>query len=642
MVEESTSSRVTEDARSLLRTVRDELADGRKPYASDVRRLIERSLGLRFAEYVQFLERYGFLTLDRRTDLLALTRAGEEVAAGDAARSKSLEGDARYHFGDRLAQLAEAPRSSATGERLDKRYIREEAIGKGGFGSVWRGRQLSVDRPIAVKMLDGLFDLFTPDQHSELIRRLELAVRRHAALVSPFVVQILDQNPAHEPPYYVMELAGGGNLRQLLAKGPLPAPVALRYFIQIALGLKAAHDEGLLHRDLKPENVLTDEQGNVKLSDFGITRVAERDGSNVRQAYVGFGSVGYMSPELLGRGAEDPGPQADIYSLGIILYEMLVGDLPGRRSPMPSEVVEELPTAIDEVFDLMTQDDPTRRPPDVDAVLTRLWTSKPVVALLDARQAPYFVEPPVALPGLSRADIEPPAAIGVGEPTRTRSTTGEVPAVSASTPAEPEPAPEPAPEAQATPESEPPAPTPESQAAEPEPATPAPTPRPIGRLNRGTSRTPIPVPAPAPLVATRPPATATPASESLEESVGPALPDGSVVEPKPRAPLPPPPARIELDSEPPTLERPIPQAIPASLPDESVEDDSMVDDPDPAIFEAHGVERFGNESPPTGEIELGDDDILSADDSEVRFEDPIDKSERSRLIDEKLQRLRKR
>ena len=574
--ETTTSARVVQDARSLLRTVRDEVADGRKPYASDVRRLIERGLALRFAEYVQFLERYGFLSLNRKTDLIALTRAGEEVAGGDESRLSGLEGDARYHFGDKLTQGGDSPGPAAApqGERLDKRYLRFEAIGRGGLGSVWRGQQLTIDRPVALKLLDGLFDLFTPDQHDEILRRLELAVREHAQLVSPFVIQILDQNTSFETPYYVMELAPGGNLRQLLASGPLPPAVALRYFIQIALGLKAAHAQGLEHRDLKPENVLLDAQGNVKLSDFGITRVAERDGRTVRQAYVGYGSVGYMAPELFRGGGAGSGAQADVYALGIVLYEMLVGDLPGRRSPMPSEVAEGIPSEIDDIFDSMAQDDPARRPTDIDSVLARLWTAPSIVALLDARQAPYFVEPPVALPGLAAVDMAPPRP-AVGQRERARATTGEVPA-----------------------------------GAIPEQA-----------------------------------------DDANDDSMAPSIPDtslaGASVE------LAPAPAARRGDSDPPTAEAPSPAlavAVPvASSDDESVDDDSVVDEPDPAIFEAHGMERFddGIESIETGEIELVDDDILSTSQAAARLgsggpAQKVTDEERRRLIDEKLKRLRRR
>ena len=338
------------------------------------------------------------MSYQRRGDVLSLTRAGEEIVDGNEGRLAGLIEDADYHFGDRLEKL-ELKEVPTQGQRLDERYLQFESVGSGGLGSVWRGAQLSIDRPVAIKTLDGLFDLIPGDQHETVLRRLEMVIRDHARLISPFIVQILDQNPRHEPPYFVMELAQGGNLRRLLSKGPLAAPIAIRYLIQISIGLQAAHAEGLLHRDLRPENVLFDENGNIKLSDFGITRVAERDAGNMRQAYVGYGSVGYMAPENFRRGAR-PQPNADIYSLGILLYEMLVGELPGRRSPMPSEVAAGVPQDLDELFDVMTQDYPDRRPGSIEEVLEMIWRSDSIVALLDPRQAPLFSSPPLPLPGL--------------------------------------------------------------------------------------------------------------------------------------------------------------------------------------------------------------------------------------------------
>ncbi|MFN3201801.1 MAG: protein kinase domain-containing protein [Bradymonadia bacterium] len=411
--------KVVQDAILVLRTVKSELDDGRKPYASDIRRIIERGLGLGFAQYIQFLERYGFVTLDRRSDLLKLTRAGQAVVDADPDRIGALEGDARYYFGEQFEQ-AEAQKAAEAleeqqGVKFDARYLRYESLGKGGLGTVWRGRLLSIDRPVAIKTIDHLFSYFTPQQKDEIVRRLLLAVRKHATIISPFVVQILDQNTLHDPPYYTMEYAPGGNLRTLLDRGALPAPVAMRYFIQVALGLKAAHEVGMIHRDLKPENILLDDSGNAKISDFSMTRIVERDGRSMVQAYVGFGSVGYMAPEQFHPG-RTPGPRADIYALGILLYEMLVGRLPGRRSPMPSDVVEGLSTDIDDIFDFMTQDDPAKRPRNIDQVLTQIWTSKTLVELLDARQAPFFVEPPVELPGFpERGQVALPPEAGARE-----------------------------------------------------------------------------------------------------------------------------------------------------------------------------------------------------------------------------------
>ncbi len=397
---ENAVARVVDEATLVLRTIREEAAEGRRPYSADIARIVERSLSIRFSELLQFLERYGFVVVDRRTQLLEASHAGGQVIDRNVDRVRALTGDVKYHFGERLAKLeTDAKPKEAAPVRMDTRYLRYDAIGTGTLGTVHRGCLTTVDRPVAIKVLGGLTELFSGEQRDLVLRRLELAVRDHARLISPFVIQILDQNTAHDPPYIVMELAVGGSLRGLLAGGALPPAVAVRYFVQIALGLRAAHEHGLLHRDLKPENVLLDSAGNVKLVDFGLTRVVERDGVQIKQAYVGYGSVGYMAPEMFRRGV-DAGPASDVYAAGIMLYEMLVGDLPGRRSPLPSQVVDGVPDALDELFDRMTQDEPSRRPADFDKVLTAIWTSPSICALLDARQAPLFSEAPVSLPGL--------------------------------------------------------------------------------------------------------------------------------------------------------------------------------------------------------------------------------------------------
>jgi serine/threonine protein kinase len=114
--------------------------------------------------------------------------------------------------------------------------------------------------------------------------------------------------------------------------------------------------------------LLIDGYGNLKVSDFGFARIVERDHAVIRQVYVGMGNVAYMAPELY----TDPGSasvQGDIYALGIIFYEMLTRKLPGRRSPMPSQIISELPTAIDDIFDKMTRDARTERYATVDEIL---------------------------------------------------------------------------------------------------------------------------------------------------------------------------------------------------------------------------------------------------------------------------------
>jgi serine/threonine protein kinase len=132
-----------------------------------------------------------------------------------------------------------------------------------------------------------------------------------------------------------------------------------------------------VHQGLKPENVLLDDRGNAKLADFGLTRVIETDPSKgMPQVFLGTGAMGYLPPELLAK-TSAAGPESDVYSLGIVLYEMLTGMLPGRRSPLPSSVNRDVPQRLDPIFDRMTTDRREERYASVGAVLDDFYAAFP-------------------------------------------------------------------------------------------------------------------------------------------------------------------------------------------------------------------------------------------------------------------------
>ena len=396
---EISPKRLVDDSVMTLQAVFDAHKSDDQPYAIDIRQAVEAQVVLRFEQYVHFLERYGFLILERKTDLLTLTQAGKAVLTGDDVRMSALTADSQYHFVDQV-ETSERAESISAGVEIDSRYRRLECIGSGSLGRVWSGRQMSTNRDVAIKMFVGLDMLHRGTQPQSIRRQLELIIRRQARVLSPFVVPVLDQNTGYDEPYIVMGLAKGGNLRQLMDRGPLAPELAVRYLFQIVLGLKAAHQVGLIHRDLKPENILLDEKGNVMLSDFGLTRLADSQGTMLRRAYVGYGSLGYMAPETF-RQTIAPTPANDIYAVGILLYEMLVGSLPGRRSAMPSEVVDDVPKDVDAIFDKMTRDNLQERFSRIDEVLEAFWASESVCNMLDSRSGPVFFEPPTELPGLA-------------------------------------------------------------------------------------------------------------------------------------------------------------------------------------------------------------------------------------------------
>lgn len=364
--------RVLEDCVHVLKAIRTEQESDRKPYAVDLRRLLESGLVLRFGEYLQFLEKYGFLKLDRRSDLLNLTRPGKELIDGKLSRSDSLKADATHHFGERLNEIVLAATMEAPpSEPLDGRYLVHSELGAGALSTVRLGVQLSLNKPVAIKQFTGLAGLSAGEITPSMRRELRKTIEQNAEIDSQFVLSVLDMNVDAEVPYAVTELCAGGNLRALMDGQQIEPNIALSIFRQMVIGLGAAHKNGMVHGDLKPENILITRRGNVKIADLGFSKLAQSDTASQQRAYVGYASLGYLAPEMF-RQDRTYTVGSDIYALGIILYELLVGRLPGRRSPLPSQVVEGLPEGIDDLFDTMADDDHASRVDTLEEVLTRL------------------------------------------------------------------------------------------------------------------------------------------------------------------------------------------------------------------------------------------------------------------------------
>ncbi|WP_208719059.1 serine/threonine protein kinase, partial [Corallococcus sicarius] len=265
---------------------------------------------------------------------------------------------------------------------LDLRYQKFDPIGTGPMGTVFKGRFNALGLDICIKELKDIFGYFSFLQRGEVLKRLKKELCAQAQVRHPGVVQIVDQNVESARPYFVVELMRGSLKERLESSGGkgLDVPHALRTFLQLAYGLRAAHAAGLTHHNLKPENVLFDAYGNAKLADFGMSRVVEVDATKgMPQVFMGMGGMAYMAPELMNRaaGAKEPGPSADVYGLGILLYEMFTGQIPGRRSPLPSEVNPEAPSGLDQLFDKATQDKREQRYPDMDAMLEDFYKAFP-------------------------------------------------------------------------------------------------------------------------------------------------------------------------------------------------------------------------------------------------------------------------
>ncbi len=264
-------------------------------------------------------------------------------------------------------------------ELLDQRYQKLEPLGGGPLGTAHKGRFLALGLDICVKELKDIFGYFSFLQRGEVLKRLKRELCAQAQVRHPGIVQVMDQNTETARPYYVLELLQG-SLKDKLEEGGgkgVPVPVAMRCFLQLAYALRAAHTAGLTHHNLKPENVLFDRCGNAKLGDFGLGRVVEQDASKgLPHVFVGASGMVYLAPELIQpQRLKEAGPASDVYGLGILLYEMLTGQIPGRRSPLPSEVNPEAPAGLDAIFDKMTQDKVDQRYPDIDAMLEDFYKS---------------------------------------------------------------------------------------------------------------------------------------------------------------------------------------------------------------------------------------------------------------------------
>jgi hypothetical protein len=227
----------------------------------------------------------------------------------------------------------------ASGARLG-RYEILAPVGAGGMGEVYRARDASLDRDVAVKVLPERVAA-SPDA----LARFEREAKAIAALSHPNILAIHEFGRDDGTAYAVTELLEGETLRQRLAAGPIPSRKAVEYAIQVANGLAAAHAKGLVHRDLKPENLFLTRDGRVKILDFGLVAHQAREGDDVTSApTLGaftdpgavVGTVGYMSPEQV-RGARVDA-RTDIFALGAVLYEMLTGTRAFQRDT-PAETM---------------------------------------------------------------------------------------------------------------------------------------------------------------------------------------------------------------------------------------------------------------------------------------------------------------
>jgi serine/threonine-protein kinase len=278
--------------------------------------------------------------------------------------------------------------STLVGTTLAGRYRLDAKVGTGGMSTVWRAFDTVLERPVALKLMHR--EIAAADEQLERFRREARAV---AQLNHPHIVQVIDYGSDEDVPFIVFEYVHGETLKDRIRRlGRLAVPEAIAYAIEIARALGAAHERGIVHRDVKPQNVLVDEEGSAKVTDFGIARTLDQEGLTADGRVLG--TTDYVSPEqALGHTVTG---QSDLYSLGVVLFEMLTGDVPFRGENQVAvamrHVREELPdvqqrrpevsSALAAVLDRATAKDLGRRHPTARALIADL---EDVLAIETAR-----------------------------------------------------------------------------------------------------------------------------------------------------------------------------------------------------------------------------------------------------------------
>lgn len=253
--------------------------------------------------------------------------------------------------------------SGSTPQRLPG-YRFTGRIGEGGMAAVYRGEQLSLGRPVAIKVLNRQMR-----EHSLVAAAFDRESVIIARLNHPNIIQVFDRGVTDQGiPWFVMEYINGLELGAVVKKGILKLPQKYSIAVQICKALSYAHRNGVIHRDIKPGNVLVDKEGHVKVLDFGIAQFYDDDdhsmGSGERKDVMG--TWAYMAPELQDA-SEEASVATDIYSLGLLLFELFCGHLPSGGIT-PKSFDQSLPLALVKVIIACVNQDPLKRPPSVNDV----------------------------------------------------------------------------------------------------------------------------------------------------------------------------------------------------------------------------------------------------------------------------------
>lgn len=275
------------------------------------------------------------------------------------------------------------------GRIIDGRYEILRRVARGGMATVYVATDNRLTRTVAIKIMhEGL------GEDKEFVDRFDREARSSAKLSHPNIVSVFDQGHDNGRPYIVMEYVEGCTLRSLISReAPMPAKRVLELMEPVASALAAAHESGLIHRDVKPENVLISERNLIKVADFGLAKAVTAQSSTAAQGLV-MGTVSYIAPEVVTSGKADT--RSDIYSFGIMLYEMLTGTKPHSGDspiqvayshvhndiPLPSDSSYRngaIPDYIDALVNTSAARDPKQRPRDARVLLEHVKIAKDAV-----------------------------------------------------------------------------------------------------------------------------------------------------------------------------------------------------------------------------------------------------------------------
>ena len=272
--------------------------------------------------------------------------------------------------------------SNLTGQSIGRYHVLEQ-LGEGGMATVYKAYDTRLERNVAVKVLRT--DQFVPAQLQMVLQRFEREAKSLAKLSNPNIVNILDFGEHEGMPYLVMEYLPGGTLKKKLGRA-IPWQEAVRTLLPVARGLAYAHQHGVIHRDVKPANILIREDDAPILTDFGIAKLLEGgEGHTLTGSGVGIGTPEYMAPEQ-GIGASSIDERADMYSLGIVLYEMVTGRKPYLADtpmavllkqmtdplPLPTEFVPDLPEGMVHILLKALAKEPDNRYADMNAMIAAM------------------------------------------------------------------------------------------------------------------------------------------------------------------------------------------------------------------------------------------------------------------------------